>query len=324
MGNVTAMQRRDTQTTEQALWHLPNNLEQAERLAQRLAKTNFVPPAYRGKPDDVLAAMMMGIRLRLDPLQSCAAFAVVNGVASLMAKPMLAIVTNHPQCRDVEEWYDSEKKMCVCRVYRSGRKAKTYTYSVEDAKVAGLWGKCGRDGKPSAWVTNPKRMLQYRARSFALQDAFPDVLMGLVAYEEAADYSVHAETGEDLTVGVSYVSEEEIKVVEATLEYEPMDGEENPAPKKQNSALFDKVVSVIEQADTRESLRQAGIMVRQLTGEEKSRAIQLGVEKQAELDAMESAKQAARAAETAAAEADDESGIEHDYDAMRDSEVEER
>ena len=50
-----------------------------------------------------------------------------------------------------------------------------------DAKRAGLWTKAG------PWQTYPRRMLQMRARSFALRDAFPDVLKGLISVEEALD-----------------------------------------------------------------------------------------------------------------------------------------
>jgi predicted ATPase len=53
---------------------------------------------------------------------------------------------------------------------------------VADAKKAGLWGKTG------PWSQYSKRMLQLRARGFALRDAFPDVLKGLVTAEEAQDY----------------------------------------------------------------------------------------------------------------------------------------
>jgi hypothetical protein len=55
-------------------------------------------------------------------------------------------------------------------------------FSVADAKKASLWGKSG------PWSQYPRRMLQMRARGFALRDAFPDVLKGLVTAEEAFDY----------------------------------------------------------------------------------------------------------------------------------------
>jgi len=53
---------------------------------------------------------------------------------------------------------------------------------VEDAKRAGLWAKQG------PWTAYPKRMMQMRARGFALRDAFPDVLKGMITAEEAQDY----------------------------------------------------------------------------------------------------------------------------------------
>jgi len=55
-------------------------------------------------------------------------------------------------------------------------------FSVEDAKVARLWGKVGAKG-PSAWVTHPKRMLKARARGFAYGDAFKDIIGGLQVRE---------------------------------------------------------------------------------------------------------------------------------------------
>src|ERR1700676_1181687 len=52
---------------------------------------------------------------------------------------------------------------------------------MEDAKVAGLWGKRG------TWTLYPKRMLQHRARGFAAKDAFPDALYGLMSEGEAVN-----------------------------------------------------------------------------------------------------------------------------------------
>jgi hypothetical protein len=65
---------------------------------------------------------------------------------------------------------------------RKNRKPVVAKFSVEDAKRAGLWGKQG------PWSAYPKRMMQMRARGFALRDAFPDVLKGLISAEEAQDY----------------------------------------------------------------------------------------------------------------------------------------
>ena len=57
----------------------------------------------------------------------------------------------------------------------------TAKFSVEDAKRAGLWGK-------NTWASYPRRMLQHRARGFALRSAFADVLKGMISTEELQDY----------------------------------------------------------------------------------------------------------------------------------------
>jgi hypothetical protein len=75
----------------------------------------------------------------------------------------------------------------ICTVKREGRSDPvTRSFSIEDAKRAGLWQ------KPGPWKDYPKRMLTMRARAFALRDAFPDVLAGLYLREEFE--GVEAET----------------------------------------------------------------------------------------------------------------------------------
>ena len=52
-----------------------------------------------------------------------------------------------------------------------------------DAKKAGLWTKQG------TWSQYPKRMLELRARSYALRGAYADALLGFHAREEVEDYT---------------------------------------------------------------------------------------------------------------------------------------
>lgn len=61
---------------------------------------------------------------------------------------------------------------------------------MDDAAKAGLKGKQG------PWTQYPKRMMQMRARSWALRDVFPDVLRGMPVAEEVMDY---APTERDIT-----------------------------------------------------------------------------------------------------------------------------
>jgi hypothetical protein len=99
---------------------------------------------------------------------------------------MAALVQASPVCDGIDETFEGVEGTgefaAVCIARRKGRQPVTIKFSVNDAKRAGLWNKQG------PWTQYPKRMLQMRARGFALRDAFPDVLKGLISAEEAADY----------------------------------------------------------------------------------------------------------------------------------------
>jgi len=118
-------------------------------------------------------------------MQALQNIAVINGKPSVYGDAMMALVQASAVCDDVEEYFENEgtpNPVAVCVAKRKNRKPVVAKFSVEDAKRAGLWGKQG------PWSAYPKRMMQMRARGFALRDAFPDVLKGLISAEEAQDY----------------------------------------------------------------------------------------------------------------------------------------
>lgn len=161
----------------------PRTFDEALRFAELIAQTNMVPQAYRGKPADVLVAIQMGAELGLAPMQALQNIAVINGRPSVWGDALLAIVRASPLCEDVQEEVrgQGDDLVAICIAKRRNASPVTATFSVADAKRAGLWGKAG------PWQTYPRRMLQMRARGFALRDAFPDLLRGLITAEEALD-----------------------------------------------------------------------------------------------------------------------------------------
>lgn len=158
----------------------PQNVEQALAAAEHLAKSTLVPKDYQGNPGNILVAMQMGAELGLPPMQALQNVAVINGRPSLWGDAVLALVRGSGKLEDFHEEVTDEK--AVCTVHRKGdSKPVVREFSMEDAKKAGLAGKSG------PWQQYPKRMMQMRARSFALRDAFPDVLRGVWSAEEAQD-----------------------------------------------------------------------------------------------------------------------------------------
>lgn len=162
----------------------PTSFEEAYRIAKVLAASDLVPKDYKGKPENCLVAMQWGADVGLPGLQALQNIAVINGRPSIWGDAAKALALNNPACDDIEEWTegDGEKMVAVCVAKRKGKRPVEQRFSVDDAKKAGLWGKQG------PWQNYPKRMLQMRARGFALRDAFPDALRGLVLAEEAQDF----------------------------------------------------------------------------------------------------------------------------------------
>lgn len=162
------------------------SFDDAMRIADILAKSELVPKDFRGKPANVFVAMQWGMEIGLQTLQALQNIAVINGRPSIWGDAALALVKSHKDCQDVIEKLtgEGEKSIATCIVKRKGCSPVESSFSVDDAKRARLWGKEG------PWTNYPKRMLQLRARAFALRDAFPDALKGIGIAEEMQDIEI--------------------------------------------------------------------------------------------------------------------------------------
>ncbi len=166
----------------------PQTFDQALTFSQYLADSDMVPKDYKGKPGNCLIAMQWGAEVGLKPLQALQNLAVINGRPALWGDSVIAIVRGSPLCEYVIETDDGQT--ATCKVKRRGEPEQIRTFSMDDARAAGLAGKQG------PWTQFPKRMRQMRARAFALRDVFPDVLRGLPVAEEIMDTPTERHMGQ--------------------------------------------------------------------------------------------------------------------------------
>lgn len=176
----------------------PNNFEHYYRIANMMSKSEMVPKAYKDKPQDVLIAMEMGVSLGMGPLQAIQNIAVINGKPCLYGDGILAVCSGHPDFENIleEQIIDAQRKTIgyKCTVNRRGRSPISQSFTNEQAQVAGLWGRQG------PWKQYPERMLQMRARGFALRDSFADALGGVRIAEEVQDYEIKDITPETKSI----------------------------------------------------------------------------------------------------------------------------
>ncbi len=157
----------------------PQTFDQALTFSKYLAESDLVPKDFKGRPGNCLVAIQWGAELGLKPLQAMQNLAVINGRPALWGDAVIALARSSPLCEYIVETDDGST--ATCKVKRRGEPEQVRTFSMDDARAAGLAGKQG------PWAQYPKRMRQMRARAFALRDVFPDVLRGLPVAEEVMD-----------------------------------------------------------------------------------------------------------------------------------------
>lgn len=180
--SVATIKKEATNTLSYGILN-PQTLDEAIRVAEIMSKSNLVPKDFQGSTGNILIAMQWGMELGMAPLQAMQNIAVINGRPSLWGDAVIAIARSAASCEWITETIEGEGEnmMATCKAKRKGQPEEVRTFSVDDAKQAGLWGKVG------PWKTSPKRMLQLRARGFAIRDVFADSLRGMAVAEEQQD-----------------------------------------------------------------------------------------------------------------------------------------
>lgn len=147
-------------------------------LADTLAKSGLVPSALKTK-EQVFVSLQWGHELGLSPMVAVNNIAVINGKPTLGADIQYALVRAHSEYAGIK-WLRQDAEVAECEVSRNnGRFTETFR-GYFDMKMATAAGLNGKDN----WKKYPARMLKHRAQSFALRDAFPDVLAGVYTPEE--------------------------------------------------------------------------------------------------------------------------------------------
>ena len=147
-------------------------------LAGKVAQTEFVPDAMRGKPAVVAAAILYGRELGLEPMTSLRSVNIIKGRPALTAEAMRAMVL--AAGHDIR-FQEMTSARCVIVGRRKGQdETTTVTFTMDDAKKMGVGG-------GQQYAKMPRQMLAARATSELCRLIFADVIGGLISEVEAED-----------------------------------------------------------------------------------------------------------------------------------------
>jgi hypothetical protein len=184
------------------------------RIAQVLCQTDFVPDAYRGRPDEVTAVILFGRELDVGPMLALQTINVIKGRPSLSANLMRGLAQKLGVIFEVVEQSD-EKVVMRARVLRH----ENWTYSTWDlarARKADLLRK-------EMWQKYPRSMMLARCTSELCRLVAADALMGMPYSTEELNDMASPDTDEP-------TEEKPKKTVRRKAVYEPPQEMDWPTP----------------------------------------------------------------------------------------------
>jgi hypothetical protein len=163
---------------------VPTDFESAYRLATVVHAAGMAPKSL-DSIEKCTVAILHGLEVGLPPMAALQSIAIINGQPALYGDGLMALVRGSGLLEDIVETCDHDKDgptIAVCKVKRRDQATWVqHEFTRPEAMRAGLWKKQG------PWIQYPQRMMQMRARSWALRDAFADVLRGIRSAEEMLD-----------------------------------------------------------------------------------------------------------------------------------------
>ncbi|MGN7133406.1 hypothetical protein ACTHQY_09045 [Rhodococcoides corynebacterioides] len=160
----------------------------AFKLASSMAKTTLVPKIYQGEPENATAAILYGMELGLNPIQSLQQIFVVHGTPAIYARTMVALVMSHGH----RIWtVASTDESVTVAGQRNGEEIVESTWTIDRATKAGYvpqidpqtgeyaknkWGKLDGNMK---YLTDPQGMLYAKAAATVCRQIAPDILLGI-------------------------------------------------------------------------------------------------------------------------------------------------
>jgi hypothetical protein len=155
---------------------VPQDVEQAFRLASAICAANMAPKSYQRDANAVMVGILHGMEVGFTPMAALQSIAVINGMPSIWGDGALGLIQASGLLEDMKEYTTDDPNgglVAHCELKRRGRAEWIkQQFSWTDAKTAKLTGK-------DTYQQYGRRMLQRRARAWAMTDGFADVLRGL-------------------------------------------------------------------------------------------------------------------------------------------------
>lgn len=255
--------------------------ELVQRQAKLLSASSMIPKDFQGNMANCAIALNIAKRLGADPFMTIQNVDIIHGRPSFRATFLIAMVNAsgrfEPLQFDMQGTEGKPDRSCVAwaKSKSDGSKLEGPKITLEIAKAEGWSTKSG-----SKWITMPELMLRYRAAAFFARLYAPDITLGMMTVEEAADIVERDITPPREPLNPFARSEEPAPMIEVAPVAQP---EPEPAPTEEppDDATVD-LLAVIADADATQLTHCVG-EVGFLTGEKNQALAKDAIKKRAKV-----------------------------------------
>lgn len=153
--------------------------EELRRVCKAAITAGILPRSIQ-REEQALAIALKSRELGIPPMQGFSQIHLIQGVASCSAQLMLALAYKHLPEFDMDVKESTGQKATIAFRRDSRRTPVTLTYTIEQARAAGLTSK-------DNWKNHPDDMLRNRVVSKGLRMVAPDVFAGLYLPDEVEE-----------------------------------------------------------------------------------------------------------------------------------------
>jgi hypothetical protein len=160
--------------------------ELVQRQAKMLSASSLVPKEFQGNMANCAIALNIAKRLGADPFMCVQNIDIIHGRPAFRAQFLIAMVNASGRFSPLQFRFEGKGNTRSCQAYAKSRETgetcegPTVTWAMADAE--GWTKKAG-----SKWLTMPDLMFTYRAGAFFARVYAPDITLGMMTSEEAAD-----------------------------------------------------------------------------------------------------------------------------------------
>jgi hypothetical protein len=249
------------------------NFTHSVTIAEKLSKSELLPPHFRGKPENVLIVLALAQDLDINPVMALQQVSVISGRPCLQATLMIALLQQRGCLKGplrFERIGEEGRPERGCKAWgidsQTGERIEGATITMAMAQQEG-WT------RNSKYKTLPDLMLQWRAASFFIRAYYPQVVMGMHTAEEMEDVNTVAPI-RDVTPArerLNTLRQQQVQPVEAPPE----------EVVEQHDDVVTDMLTIINETSDRETLATLVVQANSIGNEKHKAMVKRGISNRA-------------------------------------------